>query len=270
MTGITEKQNPASQADLNVFLSGGEKDGTGVHTKEPLKGMRLQLYLAKCGVASRRACEKLIEDGRVTVNGTIVTELGTKVSGCEEICFDGKKIVPEAEKRYILLNKPEGYVSTLSDEKNRPTAASLLKKHFTERLYNIGRLDMFSCGALIFTNDGEFSAKIEHPSAGIEKEYEVLTVNSFRTEVLERFLRGVRVEGVFYKAKKAERLGKCRMKIVLTEGKNREIRRVLQFFNVKIKKLTRIRIGSVFLDSLEPGQFRLLTVEEIKGLLKVR
>ena len=229
--------------------------------------IRLQVYLARCGVASRRASENLILNGRVSVDGKIVTELGTKVSGKEKICLDGKQIFPEAEKRYILLNKPEGYVCSLADEKDRPIAASLLKDTYTERLYNIGRLDMLSGGAILFTNDGDFSAKVEHPSSEIEKEYEVITVFEYPDEVLQKFLRGVRIEGVFYKALFAERISKNKMRIVLIEGKNREIRRVLKFFNIKIKKLTRVRIGCVRLSDLPPGKHRPLTSEEIKRLL---
>ena len=229
--------------------------------------IRLQVYLARCGVASRRASENLILNGRVSVDGKIVTELGTKVSGTEKICLDGKQIFPEAEKRYILLNKPEGYVCSLADEKDRPIAASLLKDTYTERLYNIGRLDMLSGGAILFTNDGDFSAKVEHPSSEIEKEYEVITVFEYPNEVLQKFLRGVRIEGVFYKALSAERIAKNKMRIVLIEGKNREIRRVLKFFNIKIKKLTRVRIGCVRLSDLPSGKHRPFTYEEIKGLL---
>ncbi|WP_147624004.1 pseudouridine synthase [Treponema denticola] len=229
--------------------------------------IRLQVYLARCGVASRRASENLILNGRVSVDGKIITELGTKVSGKEKICLDGKQIFPEAEKRYILLNKPEGYVCSLADEKDRPIAASLLKDTYTERLYNIGRLDMLSGGAILFTNDGDFSAKVEHPSSEIEKEYEVITVFEYPDEILQKFLRGVRIEGVFYKALSAERISKNKMRIVLIEGKNREIRRVLKFFNIKIKKLTRVRIGCVHLSDLPSGKHRPLTSEEIKGLL---
>lgn len=232
------------------------------------KLLRLQLYIAKCGTASRRAAEKLIVEGRVSVNGKIITELGSKISGSEIICIDGKAVFPEKEKRYILLNKPEGYVCTLSDEKNRPTAVSLLKKDYSERLYNIGRLDMFSSGAIIFTNDGDFSALIEHPSAQIEKEYFIETVFDFPDSVLQRFERGIRVERIFYKALRATRAGEKKMRIILIEGKNREIRRVLKFFNIKIKKLTRTRIGGIELGFLPKGEFRSLTTEEVNGLIK--
>ncbi|AGT42539.1 pseudouridine synthase [Treponema pedis] len=232
------------------------------------KKIRLQVYLAHCGVASRRSAEQFILNGRVSIDGKIVTELGTKVLGSELICVDGKQVFLEKEKRYVLLNKPEGYVCTLADEKGRPIAASLLKDEYSERLYNIGRLDMLSGGAIIFTNDGDFSAKVEHPSSEIEKEYEVITVFAFPDSVLEKFLRGVRIEGVFYKALAAERISKTEMRIILIEGKNREIRRVLKFFNIKIKKLKRTRIGPVMLGDLPAGKHRPLTEKEIQGLIK--
>ncbi|MEL3911499.1 pseudouridine synthase [Treponema pedis] len=232
------------------------------------KKIRLQVYLAHCGVASRRSAEQFILNGRVSIDGKIVTELGTKVLGSELICVDGKQVFLEKEKRYVLLNKPEGYVCTLADEKGRPIAASLLKDEYSERLYNIGRLDMLSGGAIIFTNDGDFSAKVEHPSSEIEKEYEVITIFAFPDSVLEKFLRGVRIEGVFYKALAAERISKTEMRIILIEGKNREIRRVLKFFNIKIKKLKRTRIGPVMLGDLPAGKHRPLTEKEIQGLIK--
>ncbi len=233
-----------------------------------MEKIRLQVYIARCGIASRRASEELITAGRVSVNGEVVRTQGFKVDGSEKICFDGKEIFPEEEMRYILLNKPAGYVCTLADEKDRPTAASLLKKDYSERLYNIGRLDMLSEGAIIFTNDGKFSAKVEHPSSQIEKEYEVITLREFPDLVLEKFLRGVRIEGVFYKAVKAERVSKNKMRIVLIEGKNREIRRVLKFFKVGIKRLVRVRIGTIELADLKSGEHRELTPYEIKSLTK--
>ncbi len=227
--------------------------------------IRLQVYIARCGIASRRAAEALITAGRITVNGETVTALGTKVDGSEKICFDGKQIFPEEEKRYILLNKPAGFVCSLADEKDRPIAASLLKKKYSERLYNIGRLDMLSAGAIIFTNDGAFSAKVEHPSSQIEKEYIVTTMREFPDTVLEKFLKGVRIEGIFYKAVAAKRLAQNKISITLIEGKNREIRRVLKFFNVGIKTLVRVRIGSVMLGNLKEGEHRPLTQSELNS-----
>ena len=240
------------------------KEGTEAHPHE----MRLQVYLAHAGVASRRTCEKIIAEGRVSVNGITVTGMGSKVCEGDAVFLDGKPVYLEARKCYVLLNKPAGFVCTLSDEKGRPTAASLLKEAYHERLYNIGRLDMFSSGALLFTNDGDFSAKIEHPSAQIEKEYVIETTQDFPYEMLTRFERGIRVDGIFYKCRSAAAVNRRKMRIVLVEGKNREIRRVLEYFDCTIKRLVRVRIGSLELGTLKPGAFRDLTAQERRELLK--
>lgn len=237
-----------------------------LHDNAPV---RLQVFLAHSGVASRRACEKLIADGRVCVNGSVVTELGTKVSSADTVLVDGRKVMPEETKRYVLLNKPAGYVCSLSDEKERPVAADLLKDSFSERLYNVGRLDMFSQGLIIFTNDGDFAATLSHPSAELEKEYIVDTSLPLPRGLSEEFSRGIRAGGVFYKCRRAEELNARRMKIVLIEGKNREIRNVFSSREIGIKKLTRVRIGSVTIDGLLPGEFRELSSAEVQGLLKL-
>ena len=231
--------------------------------------MRLQVYLAHAGVASRRACEKIIAEGRVSVNGTLVTDMGSKVRTGDTVLLDGKPVHPEARKCYVLLNKPAGFVCTLSDEKGRPTAADLLKETYSERLYNIGRLDMFSSGAILFTNDGDFAAKIEHPSAQIEKEYVIETTQDFPPELLTRFERGIRVDGIFYKCRSAAAVNRRKLRIVLVEGKNREIRRVLDSFNCTIKRLVRVRIGSLELGNLKAGEFRNLTANERHALLEL-
>ena len=235
-------------------------------TKEEV---RLQVFLAHSGVASRRASEKIILDGRVAVNGVVVTELGTKVSAKDKITLDGKPLSLEGKKRYVLLYKPLGVVCSQSDEKGRPVAVDLLRESYSERLYNVGRLDMFSHGALIFTNDGDFAARLSHPSAEIEKEYIVESSLPLPRYLAEDFKRGVRVEGVFYKAKDAEELNSHRMRVVLVEGKNREIRRVFENAGVAIRNLCRVRIGNVELGELEPGQFRDLSEKEVQGLLSL-
>ena len=229
--------------------------------------VRLQAYLAHCGVASRRASETIITQGRVTVNGATVTELGTKVTDADIVCVDGECVTPEAVKRYVLLNKPAGYVCTQSDEKGRAVAADLLKDTFRERLYNVGRLDMYSRGAIIFTNDGDFAATLSHPSAEIEKEYIVETSYPLPEGLAERFVKGVRVEGIFYRAVRAERVNSHRMRVVLIEGKNREIRRVFESAGAAIRSLERVRIGTVRIEGLKPGEFRELSPAEVRGLL---
>ncbi len=231
--------------------------------------MRLQQYMARCGVASRRASEEIIISGRVTVNGELVTTLGTKVSAKDEVCVDGKKIALEETKRYIILNKPAGYVCSSSDEKGRPIALDLLKEKYSERLYNVGRLDMFSCGLIIYTNDGDFAARLSHPSAELEKEYIVDTSTAMPRELADDFMKGVRIDGIFYKCIDARELNSHRMRIVLAEGKNREIRRVFESREVGIRSLMRIRIGCVGVGDLQYGQFRELSQDEVKTLLKL-
>lgn len=247
--------------DLNL------QDKTEENSKN--EKLRLQVYLAHCGVASRRAAEKIIIDGRVSVNGAIVTELGTKVSSEDTVLVDRNPIKLEETKRYILLNKPAGYVCSLADEKDRPVAASLLKSAFSERLYNVGRLDMFSSGLIIFTNDGDFAARLSHPSAELEKEYVVDTSLSIPKTLADEFKKGIRIDDSFYRCIDAEQLNARRMRIVLIEGKNREIRRVFESKEIGIKQLTRVRIGNLLIGELNPGEFRELSKQEVESLLKL-
>ena len=175
--------------------------------------LRLQVYLAHCGLASRRACEVYISEGRVSVNGEVVTSPGTKVSLEDTVCVDGKPLHLEKRKRYILLNKPAGYVCSSSDEKGRASALDLLAGRFSERLYNVGRLDMYSSGLIIFTNDGDFAAKISHPSSCIEKEYIVEALGGIPQVLVDRFKRGIRIDGVFYRCKDAELLSPKKLRV---------------------------------------------------------
>jgi len=231
--------------------------------------LRLQVYISHSGIASRRHAEVLIEEGRVKVNGKTVREKGEKVCPKDRVTLDGKIVALEEKKRYVLLNKPQGYVCSSKDEKGRKEAISLIKDAYKERLYNVGRLDMMSNGAIIFTNDGEFCATVEHPSSQIQKEYEVTTVFPFSNDILQSFAKGVRIEGIFYKAFLASRIDKCKMRIVLIEGKNREIRRVMKHFGIKIKRLERVRIGNIKLAHLKEGMSRDLTKKEVEELLSI-
>jgi len=169
----------------------------------------------------------------------------------------------------VLLNKPAGFVCSLSDEKGRQVAADLLKEKYSERLYNVGRLDMYSKGAILFTNDGDFAARLSHPSSQVEKEYIVETSQDVSEETAKLLEHGVRVDNVFYKCKSCKVLKARKIKIVLIEGKNREIRRMLESQNIGTKSLVRVRIGCVNLDDLKPGDSRDLTAAEVKGLLQL-
>ena len=230
------------------------------------ESIRLQLYLARCGIGSRRFCEELILARRVAVNGAVADKLGTKVSPDDEVRFDGTIVRPEEKLRYVLLNKPAGFVCSMSDDRGRKTASSLLQPHFSERLYNVGRLDMFSSGLIIFTNDGDFAKRLSHPSSCIEKEYVVTTSIPVPKELAPRFEKGLRVGGVFYKCIKAECTSARTVRIVLTEGKNREIRRVFEYFETGIRSLERVRIGNIFIEDLKAGDFKELTEDQVRSL----
>ena len=225
--------------------------------------IRLQVYLAHAGIASRRASEELIRAGRVTVNGLSVSVLGTKVQEGDIVCFDGKKVLPEKLFHYLVLNKPPGFLCSSYDPQGRPLALELLPKTITERLYNIGRLDYFSSGLVFFTNDGDFAAKLSHPSSNIEKEYLVESTVPIPDTAVEDFLSGITIEGVRYKALRVIRIERKSLRIVLIEGKNREIRKVFSYFHLHPALIRRIRIGNVVLGDLPEGKTRPLSAEEI-------
>ena len=228
-------------------------------------GIRLQTFLAHAGTASRRASERLILDGRVAVNGQIVTEMGVKVAPADSVTVDGIAVRPESARHYLALHKPSGYICTSSDPEGRPLALSLLPV-FGERLYNIGRLDFETSGLLLFTNDGAFAAKAGHPHSGIEKEYEVTTTRQFPDEAAAAFVEGITINGITFRAKSVTRLAPRIVSVVLVEGKNREIRRVCSHFHLHITRLKRIRIGTILLGPLPEGASRPLSAVEIAGL----
>jgi 23S rRNA pseudouridine2605 synthase len=228
-------------------------------------GVRLQVYLARAGVASRRASEEIISAGRVTVNGEVVTALGSKVFSGDTVLLDGGLLQTESRLRYLALNKPAGYICSSSDPQGRPLALDLLPAD-CGRLYSIGRLDFLSCGLIFFTNDGGFAARLGHPSSGMEKEYLVEASGGIPDEVPAAFLRGIEIDGEFYRAKEAEKTARKILRVVLVEGKNREIRRVFSHFHLHPVKLRRIRIGPVVLGDLPEGSSRPLTGRELSDL----
>jgi 23S rRNA pseudouridine2605 synthase len=233
---------------------------------EENKGQRLQVFLAHAGAASRRAAEGLIAGGRVTVNGLTVTIQGTKVFPGDVVLLDGRPVEAERCLRYLALNKPAGYICSSSDPQGRPLALSLLPPGIGERLYNVGRLDFLSCGLIFFSNDGDFTARLGHPSSGLEKEYLVEASGPIPGEVAESFIKGIEIEGVRYQAKAAEKTGRKNLRVVLVEGKNREIRRVFSYFHLHPTRLCRVRIGPVLLGDLAEGGCRTLTKQELGGL----
>lgn len=229
--------------------------------------VRLHVYMARCGVGSRRACERMIQEGHVEVNGEPVTRLGTKVEQADNVTVNGKQILPERHFRYLALNKPPGYICANSDPQRRPLALDLVQPHFRERLYHVGRLDLMSSGLIFFTNDGEFARKITHPSCGIEKEYIVTTRQPFTVDILEAFKRGVVADGTRYQVKDYHRISSRKARLCLEEGKNREIRNMFRHANIQVKRIHRVRIGPVVLGDVPRGAYRHLQANEVRNFL---
>lgn len=229
---------------------------------------RLQKVLAAAGVASRRAAEQLILDGRVTVDGETVTELGTKVDPeTARIAVDGKPISSQ-RMRYIMLNKPGGYITTLSDERGRRTVADLVD--VPERVVPVGRLDRPTMGLLLFTNDGEVAHRIMHPRYKIEKEYEVLVDGFPPPAVLQRLRAGINIDGQKVIPEEVRPLRQTTegllLKVVIHEGRNRIVRRMFEAVNYPVLRLVRTRVGPIQLGNLPRGAWRDLTEGELEQL----
>ena len=232
---------------------------------------RLQKFLANAGIASRRKCEELILDGKVEVNGTIVTELGTKVSEKDIVKYNGKIVKTEEEKIYILLNKPIGYVTTAKDQFNRDTVLDLIK--INKRIVPVGRLDMYTSGALILTNDGEFVNMLTHPKNEIDKTYNVTVKGNVTNEDTEQLQKGVKIDDEYITKPAKVKILKIdkeknisRIQITIHEGKNRQVRKMCEAINKKVLALHRCKIGNLEVKDLEVGKWRYLTKKEVENL----
>lgn len=232
---------------------------------------RLQKVIATAGITSRRHAEKLITEGRVSINNVVVTKLGEKADARKDIIrVDGKIISTEKIKYYIALNKPAGIVTTLRDPQNRPTVIDLIG-NFPERVYPVGRLDYDSRGLLILTNDGDFAQKIQHPRFQKPKLYKVKIQGHLSRRQLSQLGKGIKVDADFFKPEnlKVEKINdkSCWIKLTLREGKNRIIRRGFETIGYRIAHLIREAIGDLKLGSLKEGEWRHLTKKEISQLL---
>ena len=234
---------------------------------------RLQKILAAAGLGSRRACETLIEQGRVTVDGEIVTELGTKADpDTQEIACDGERVRP-VRKMYYLINKPAGVVCTNDDERGRPRVIDLLPCR-DQRLFTVGRLDANTEGLLIVTNDGAFAQKVAHPRFGITKVYRARVQGHFTGEASRQLEEGVWVAGhrcaaVSVRIAKRKRVESV-VEVTMQEGRKREVRRMLNKVGHRVMHLERIRIGNISDRTLRLGKHRKLTREEVEGLLNFK
>ena len=237
------------------------------------ESIRLQKFLANSGIASRRKCEELISDGKVSVNGQIVKELGTKVNpAVDKVEYCGRSVSISNKFVYILLNKPIGYVTTAKDQFNRDSVLDLVK--VKERVVPVGRLDMYTSGALILTNDGDFVYKVTHPKHEITKTYTVTVRGIIENDAVEKLRNGVEIED--YKTRPAkvkilktdEEKNISRLEITIHEGKNRQVRKMCEAVGSKVVALHRSKIGDIGVKDLKLGTWRYLKDFEVKKILK--
>ena len=237
--------------------------------------MRLNRYLAAAGLGSRRACEVLITNGRVAVNGQPCTNLATTVGPDDSVKVD-KKVVHVQRPVYVLLNKPVGFLSTRTDPRQRDTVFDLLPEDFP-RVFHVGRLDQDSEGLLLLTNDGDFAQRLTHPRYKVDKEYEVYVDRPFDMTLAPKLHQGVFIkidpeqEGqppqrVRARAEAIYKLGAQRLKVILRQGLKRQIRLMFLQVGYEVKRLERVRLGTLKLGSLRPGEWRYLTDREVAAL----
>jgi 23S rRNA pseudouridine2605 synthase len=238
--------------------------------------IRLQKILSTAGISSRRASERLITEGRVTVNGTPVTELGSKADpDTDDIRVDGRRVKAAGRRRYILMYKPRGYITTRSDPEQRPTVLDLLNKGgVREYVYPVGRLDYESEGLLLLTSDGDLAEKLMHPSHAVPREYHVRVRGVPSAETIDRLSRGVVLDG--RKTQPAE-VGIVKLidsttgqdtilSVLIHEGRHRQVRRMCEAVGHRVSRLKRVRIGPITDDDIRPGEFRDLSDKEVTAL----
>ena len=235
--------------------------------------VRLQKFLANSGVASRRKCEELILEGKISVNGKVVNELGMKIDpAVDKIEYCGKSIHNTEKLVYILLNKPIGYVTTAKDQFNRDTVLDLV--NVKQRVVPVGRLDMYTSGALILTNDGDFVYKVTHPKHEITKTYTVTVHGIITNDAVERLRQGVKIDDYMTRPAKVRILkidvdkNISRLEITIHEGKNRQVRKMCEAVECKVIALHRSKIGNISVKDLKIGTWRYLKKEEVESIYK--
>lgn len=271
--------DPAKPSAKRTSAGSPERDADPNGLRDKTRGPRLQKYLADAGVASRRECEAMIEAGDVAVNGHFVTNLPVWVDPARDhVTVRGKPVRPETESVYVMLYKPRGVVCTNDDPEGRPRAIDLVQHPSNARLYPVGRLDLDSTGLLLMTNDGELANRLTHPRYGVHKQYDVTVKGAVDDESLDKLSRGVflpeykqgkgsRTLPVDVKLKRRDR-NRTHLLIELREGRNRQVRRMLDKLGYPVKRLRRVRMGPLKLTHLKPGQWRELHEKEIAALRK--
>ena len=230
--------------------------------------MRLNRFLAAAGVGSRRHCDQLIADGRVTINGRVCTDFSTQPAEGDHVKVGGK-LVRSERRLYIILHKPAGFVSTRADPKAHDTIFDLLPPKFP-RLFNIGRLDTQTEGLLILTNDGDLAQRLTHPRYKVEKEYEVTLDRPWEPGLAPKLLAGMMLDGQRARMDKVQSIRMTRVRVVLRQGINRQIRRMFYELGYEVKKLVRVRVGRLRLGDLPRGHWRPLSASEMKSLAPVQ
>ena len=237
--------------------------------------MRINKYIASCGVASRRKAEEIILDGRVTVNGKLVTELAFNIDEEKDIVeIDGEQIGVEKNNVYIVLNKPEGYITTVKDQFDRPSVLDLVKD-IDERVYPIGRLDYETSGLLILTNDGDLTYKLTHPKHEVDKTYMAIVKGVPNAQEIKSFEEGLYIEDYktapakikVVKINEEKNYSICQIKI--HEGKNRQVRKMFKAINHPVLRLKRTAMGKIRIGECEIGKYRYLTEDEVKYLKSI-
>ena len=235
--------------------------------------MRLQKYMAECGVASRRRAEEMIAAGQVRVNGQVVTQMGAQVEEGDEVRVDGKLIRPEAEKRYVLYHKPAGEVTTVSDPEGRACVLDHFRD-FPVRLYPVGRLDYDSEGLLLLTNDGALTERLLHPSHQVDKTYLARVSGTVSTDTVRRLRAGVLLDDHKTAPAKVRVIRQetfaAQVLVTIHEGRNRQVRRMFEDAGHQVLQLRRVRFGPLDLGDLPRGQWRELTDEEVRKLMAYR
>lgn len=239
-----------------------------------MEEVRLQKYLANSGICSRRKAEEYIQEGRVKVNGIVVYELGTKITiGKDEVKYMDKLVNPITKHKYIILNKPIGYITTVKEQFDRPTVIELIKEKDTN-LLPVGRLDMYTSGALILTNDGDFIYKVTHPKNEIEKTYIATVRGIVNNSDIEKLKNGVEIEDYISGKAKVKLLkidstnNFSKLEITIHEGKNREVRKMCQAIGKNVMALHRSKINNITINNLKIGEYRELTKEELRKILE--
>ena len=236
------------------------------------EGIRLQKVLAQAGIASRRAAEIMIDEGRIEVNGKLVTEQGRRVDPERDVIrVDGSRIPPPRRHVYAVLNKPRGVVSTMDDPEGRKTVSDYLGRHARERLFHVGRLDTDTEGMLLLTNDGDFAQRMMHPSYELTKTYVAEVEGFVENSTLKRLAKGLKLEDGWVKPDSVK-LGirteqRTMVTVVLHEGRNRIVRRMFDAIGHPVRTLARTQIGPMRMGQLRPGEIRDLTREELGALL---